>query len=350
LSRAKLYSNVLVKVGAERSYLLNENKLKALARCKNLEEFVSELKETIYGEKLAKVTLPYIPRKFERVFRENLIEVSCKIMQNSPENVSQLLKLRLMKLEHENIKTILGAASRGLSYEEIISRIYMSVEDFLKRRDIIAKAAMAIHVKSVVDTLKTTVYGSLLSAGLRKYEETRSTKFFDILLDRMFYEKLGEAFKNLPKKEQKHAFFYVSIETDGFNLLTILRAKILSYDSYWIRMAISRNFYNVSGQTIEALLMANDFESALDIVKQSYYNKFFVKAEIPEEIVSAAEKAFRKAIFEHAKKTKIGDLFNIGVVLGFMVQKEVEAYTLTAISLGIEYGWKSDDILRLLLL
>lgn len=350
MSRAKLYSNVLVKVGVERSYLLSGTKLKTLTRCKNLEELASELKETIYGERLAKVAPPYTPRKFERVFRENLIEACCKMVQNSPENVSQFLKTCLLQFEHKNIKTILRAASVGLSYEEIMSRIYMSVEDFLKRRDIIAKAAMAIHVKSVVDALKNTIYGPLLSAGLRKYEETRSTKFFDLLLDRMLYEKLGETFKKLPKKEREHAFFYVSMKTDSFNLPTILRAKILSYDSHWIRMAIPRNFYNVSEQVIEALLMANNFESAFNIVKQSYYNKFFIKAGTPEETVSRAEKAFRRAVLEHAKKTKIGDLFNVGTVLGFMIEKEAEAYNLTAISLGTEYGWKSDDILSALFL
>ncbi len=350
MSQAKLYSNVLVKVGVERSHLLSKDKLRALTECKSLDEFASELRETIYEEKLAKITLPYTSKDFERVFRENLIEVDCKIVKNSPESVSQFLKMWLLKFEHENIKTILRAASVGLPYEKIISRIYMSVENFLGMQDIIAKAATAINVRSVVDVLKTTVYRPFLIVGLRKYEETGSIKFFDVLLDKMFYEQLGEIFKNLPKKEQNHAFFYVSMETDGFALLTILRAKILNYDSHWIRMAIPRNFYKVSEQTIEALLTADDFESAFNIVKQSYYNRFFVKAGTPEETVSAAEKAFRKAMLEHAKKTKVGDLFNVGTPIGFMVQKEVEVFNLTAISLGIEYRWKPDDTLRLLLL
>jgi vacuolar-type H+-ATPase subunit C/Vma6 len=350
LSQAKLYSNVLVKAGVERSHLLSMDKSKALTECRSLEEFASGLSETIYEEELAKVALPYTSKGFERVFRESLIEANCRIVQNSPENVSPFLKADLLKFEHENIKTILRAASVGLSHDEIISKIYMPVEEFLGKRDIIAKAATGINVKSIVDALRTTFYGPLLITGLREYEETGSTKFFDILLDRMFHENLGEAFENLPKKEQKYAFFYVSMKTDSFNLFTLLRAKILNYDQHWIRMATSRNSYNLSEQTIEALLVAEDFESAFKIVKQSYYSEFFVKAEIPEETISAAEKAFRKAIIEHLKKTKIGDPFNIGTPFGLMVQKEVEAHNLTAISLGIEYGWKPDDILRLLLL
>jgi len=349
LSQEQLYSNVLVKVGVERSHLLSKEKLERLTECKNLKEFASELRETIYGEKLAKVTLPYTSKIFEKAFRESLIEVNIKILRNSPETVSPFIKAYLLKFEHENIKTILRAASVGLSYDEITRKIYMPVEVFLKRQDIILKAAMAIHVKSVVDVLQTTLYGPLLIAGLQKYIETGSTKFFDILLDRFFYEHFGEKFKDLPKKEQEYALFYVSREIDRFNILTIFRAKILGYDPNWIRMAISRNFYNVPEQTIEALLMADDFGSAFKIIKQSYYKKLIVRAETPEETVSAAEKAFRMDLFEHAKRTIIGDPFNVGIPIAFLVQKEIELYNLTAISLGIEYNWKKDDISHLLL-
>lgn len=349
MSQEQLYSNVLVKVGVERSYLLSTGKLERLAECKSLEEFASELKETVYGEKLAKVTLPYTSKVFERVFRESLIEVSTKIVQNSPETVSPFIKAYLLKFELENIKTILRAASVGLPYDEITSKIYLPVEAFLKRQDIILKAAMAIQVKSVVDVLKTTIYGPLLVAGLRKYEETGSTKFFDILLDRMFYEHFGERFKALPKKEQKNVFFYVSREIDKFNILTILRAKILGYDPHWIRVAILRDYYNVTEQIIEALLMADNFDSALSIIKQSYYKDFIARAETPEESISAAEKAFRRDMFEHAKRTVVGDPFNVGTPLAFLVRKEIELDNLTAISLGIEYNWKKDDISHFLL-
>lgn len=350
MSQQQLYSNVLVKVGVERSKLLSKQKLERLTDSKTLKEFASELKETVYGEKIAKFAVPYDSRNFERVFRESFIEVAIKIVRNSPDIVSLFLKTYLLRFEHENIKTILRAASVGLSYTEIVSKLYLSVEEYLKRKEIILKSVRAIHVKSVVDALKTTLYVDSLISGLQKYEETDSTKFFDILLDRMFYEHFGEKFKQLPKNEQEHAYFYVSRETDRFNILTILRTKLLGYEPHWIRMAISRNSYNVPDQTIEAMLMAGDFESAFKIIEQSFYKNFFVRAESPEETISAAEKAFRRCMFEHTKKTKIGDPFNVGTPIALIVKKEIELYNLTTIILGIDYNWKKDDISRLLLL
>jgi len=350
LNKARLYSNVLVKIGAERNLLLSEEKMQSLTQCKNLDEFASELKETIYSEILTKVSQPYSARKFERALREKLIETICKIMLNSPEIVHDFLEVYLLKFEIENLKTILRAASIGLSFEEIRDRVYLQVEDFLKRREIFTKAMMAINVRSVVEVLRSTEYGPLLMAGLKRYEETGSIKPFEILLDKMFYQKLGDALSNLPKKEQRYALFYVSLENDGFNLCTILRAKNLGYDPHWIRMAISRYSFNVSEEVVENLVMADDFESALKIAMQTYYGKFFIHGETPEEIVSRAEKAFRESVFTYAKKTRVGDLSNVGVVLGFLIQKEVEVRNLTVISLGIEYGWKSDNILAMLLL
>jgi V/A-type H+-transporting ATPase subunit C len=349
LSQEQLYSNVLVKVGVERSHLLSKEKLERLTECKNLEELASELRETVYGEKLAKVRLQYTSREFENVFRESFIEVVIKIVRSSPEIVSEFLKTYLLKFEQENLKTILRAVSIGLPYDEISSKMYLSVENFLKHQELILKAAMAINVKSVVDVLRNTLYGPSLIIGLQKYEETGSTKYFDILLDRMFYEHFGETFKVLSKNEQEHAIFYVSREIDSFNILTILRAKLLGYEPNWIRMAVSRNFYNVPEQTIEKMLMANDFESALKIIEQSYYKKLFLRAETPKETISASEKAFRQDIFEYTKRTKIGDPFNVGTSIAFIVKKEIELYNLTAISLGIEYAWKKDDISGLLL-
>lgn len=349
MNQEQLYSSVLVKIGVERSNLLNKQKLEQLTDCKSLKEFVIELGQTIYEKHLMHLTQPYTTNIFERAFRENFIEVCIKIVRSSPDVASAFLKNYLLKFEHENIKTLLRAISIGLSYDEIKSKIYLPVETFLKRQNLILKAAMTIQVKLAVDALQTTVYGPSLIIGLKKYEETGSTKYFDILLDRMFYENLGKSMKDLPKSDRELAFFYVSRQTDCFNILTILRAKLLGYEPNWIRMTISRNFYNVHKQIIETMITAKNFEEAFNMVKKSYYKKFFIKSDIPQETISIAEKNFRRDIFEHIKKTEIGDPFNVESPIAFILKKEIEVYNLTAISLGIEYNWKKDDILQLLL-
>jgi vacuolar-type H+-ATPase subunit C/Vma6 len=322
LSQEQLYSNVLVKVSVEKSHLLTKEKFSRLLNSKNLVEYVSELKETIYGQELERLMLPYTTNKLERVFRENFIETCIKIVRNSPDIVSKFLRTYLIKFEHENIKTILRAVSTGLPFDEIKKRLYLNLETFLERKEIIL--------------------------GLKKYEETGSTKYFDILLDRMFYENVGELYKNLPKNEREHAFFYVSNIVDRFNILTILRAKLLGYEPHWIRVALAHNFYNISKETIEQLLMADNFKSALEIIKKSNYAKLFDKTVIDEEKLAKVEKEFRQKILLNITKLRFGDPFNIGTPLDFIFRKEIESYNLTALSIGIEYNWKKDDISNLL--
>ena len=183
---------------------------------------------------------------------------------------------------------------------------------------------------------KDTEYASSLNTGLQNYEENGSTACFDVLLDKLFYEKLYESYESLPKKEKPHAHFYASTENDSFTLLTLLRGKTLNYDANWLRLAVPHNNFNLSMDTVEALLSAADFESALKIALESHYAKFFVKGQSPEETIVSASKAFKKAVFQHAKVTRISDNFNIGAPLAFMTQKEAEVHNLVAISTGVE--------------
>ena len=125
----------------------------------------------------------------------------------------------------ENIKALIKAANANLSPEQKLAKIYLSVEDYLKKRSVFEEAAKAPTVKQVVNALKNTEYSSSLNMGLQNYEETGSTARLDVLLDKVFYEKLYDNYMLLPKIEKPHARFYASTENDSFTLLTILAGK-----------------------------------------------------------------------------------------------------------------------------
>ena len=293
-------------------------------------EFVAELKDSVYSEGLTKIPAPYNARSLERFFRQSLINTYAKVVKNAPSSTAEFLKTLVAKYEYENLKNLLRAVNIGLPQVEVLNRIYIDAEDFLHNRRLFENATDAINVKAIVEALKTTVYGPSLMMGLGKYDETRSTKYFDFLLDKKYYENLVQSYKNLPKNEQTRAKFYVSMETDGFTLFTILRGKILNYDLHSIGSIIPTFHFELSEKTIEEALKADNFESALNVIKQSYYGKFFTKADSTEKTVTLAEKAFKQSILEHAGKNIIKDTFSVGAVVGFMVQKEAETYNLVA--------------------
>jgi vacuolar-type H+-ATPase subunit C/Vma6 len=344
------YSRVLAKIGAGRGQLINEGKIASLAEMKTLSELAAQLRDTNYQHQISKVLLPFTSRKLERAFRENLIEIYVKIIENSPKNVKQFLSAYLFKIEVENIKTVLNVANTQLTPEQKIARIYLSVEDFLKHRDIVEEAVKAPNLKQAINAFKNLSYRSALNMGLKSFEETGSTACLDVFIDKSFYEKTHEIFDNLPRKEQSHAYSYVSLENDSFTLLTLLRGKALDYDPNWLRLAVPRRNFDISNDKVESLLAAVDFEATLKIVLETHYGKYFLKAQTPQDTIANAEKAFRKALFQFAKKHVVTENFNIGAPLSFMKQKEVEVFNLTALSVGIEAAMKPNDIRSQLLI
>ena len=350
MSQTILYASVLAKIGAERSKLLSEIKLKTLTESKDLPVFVAQLRETSYQTQIAKVPLPLTSRKLERAFNENLIESYKKMVKNSPKNVTKYLNLYLSRFEVENIKSLVKTTYANLSPEEKTAKMYLSVEDYFKKRLVFEETVKAPTLKQLVNAFKLTEYAATLNAAMQNFEESGSTVGFDVLLDKWFYEKLSGSYLLLPKKEMPHAFFYASMENDGFTLLTLLRGKILNHDPNWLRLIMPSTNFNFSKQTVEALIVAPDFDSALKIALESYYAKFFVKAQNPEETVANTEKTFKKAVFQHAKESRIGEIFNIGAPLAFMMQKETEVHNLIAASSGVEAAVKPEKIQGQLLL
>ena len=350
MTQTTRYSSVLAKIGAERSDLINEAKLKALAESKNLTELAAQLRDTSYQAQIAKVLLPLTSRKLERAFNENLIDTYIKIIKYSPKRAREYLSLYLLKFEIEHIKALMNATIAKINPEQKLSKIYFSLEDYLKRRLVFEEAAKASTPTQIIHAFKGTEYWSVLNMGLKNYEENASTVSFDIFLDKLFFEKLYAAYESLAKKEQHYANFYASTENDGFALVTLLRGKALNYEPNWLRLVVPQNYLNLRKPTVEAIVSAVDFEAAHKIVFDSYYTKYFVKAQTPEETIAAAGKALRKAVLQHAKSSAISEAFNIGSPLAFMTQKETEVYNLIVLSLGVDGAMKPEEIRNQLLL
>ena len=345
MSQVTQYAAVLAKIGAEKSKLLGEAKIRSLLESKDLATFAAQLRDTTYQTQIAKVLLPLTGRKLERAFTENLIETYVKMIKNSPAKAAGFLSVYVLRFEVENLKTLIKSINGELSIEERLSRIYFSAEDFLKNRVILEEAAKSSNLKQMQTSIKSSLYASTLSRGMQGYEENGSTSGFDISLDKVFYDSLQDRYEKLPRTEKPHVNFYVAMENDGFTLLSILRGKILNYDANWLRAAMPPKNFKLTPETVEAMLTAPDFDTAMRVVSETFYGKFFAKAPSPEGTLGVAEKAFKKGIFTHAKASTVGEIFNVGAPLAFMMVKEAEVHDLIAATAGIEGGVSPNTIL-----
>jgi V/A-type H+-transporting ATPase subunit C len=335
---------VLAKIGAQRSSLLSEAKLKTLADSKNLNDFAGQLRDTPYQEQIAKITLPLTGRKLERAFNENLIETYQKIIKYSPKAAREYLSLYLLRFEVENVKMLVKATFANTSPEQKLAKLYPFVGCHIEKPVLLEDAAKATDLTHLVGVFKKTAYWCPLNTGLASYNESGSTTCLEFFLDVFFYEHLYEVFERLPKKEKPYARLYASLDNDGFVLFSLLRGKNLNYDSNWLRLAVPQNYFKLTKKQVEAVTSAISFEAAYKIVLTTEYAKYFVKEDNPEDTLAKAEKAFKKTIIEHANASKICKIFNIGTPLAYMTMKETEVYNLRALALGIDGDMKPDAI------
>jgi vacuolar-type H+-ATPase subunit C/Vma6 len=336
LVQTKNYAQVLPKIGVERRGLLSDIELKSLSESRSLSDFIAQLRGSAYQEQISKIAVPVTQKKLERAFNENLIDTYFMLIKNLPKNVKPFFELYLERFQIEHIKMLIKATLAKLSFEEKMSKIYLTVEDYFHNRTVIEEAAKTSTVSAIVQVFKQTAYYASLSEGLKKYDETGSTIHFDLLLDRQYFDKHYQVYEKLPKKEQSHAKLYASLKVDGFLLLTILRGKALGYDPDWLKVALPDNYFNITEHTFISLLYAIDYDTALKIVTTTEYKTYFTPANTPEETISTAEKALKNAITHHAKSRVLLDVFNIGAPLSFITLKEANIHSLTVSALNID--------------
>ena len=350
MTQTAKYSAVLAKIGAERSKLLNETRVKTLAESKNLQEFNAQLRDSSYQGEIGKQSPPLTGRKLESAFEESFINTAFKIIKNSPLQAVEYLRLYLKRFEIDDIKTLVKPANIKLSTEDKLSKIYLSAEEYLKNRGLIEEAAKMQTMRQAINVFKGTDYALPLNMGLQSYEEDGLTVCLDILMDKVYYEKLYDAYNALPRNEQPHANYYASHQNDSFTLLTTLRGKALGYDPDWLRLAVPKRNFNLPNETVEAMITSPDFESALKVAQSTSYRGFFARAQTQQETISASKKEFDRAMLVHAKISKVPEAFNIGAPIAFLTQKQVEVSNLVAISAGVEAEVAPEDIHRQLLL
>ncbi len=303
-----------------------------------------QLRDTPYQEQIGKIQPPLTGRKLERAFNENLVETYKKIIKYSPKKATDYLNMYLLGFEIENIKTLVKGTVVNLTPEQKLSRTYPFVSCYVEKRSVFEEAAKAPNLGQLVNAFKKTPYWLTLGMGLDSYNESGSTTCLDVFVDGFYFEKLYEAFEKLPKRDKPHAQLYASLENDSYIILTLLRGKNLGYDSNWLRLAVPHKYFHLNSKEVEAMVSAINFEATYKIVLDSYYAKYFERKDTPEETLANAEKAFRKEVLEHAKGSKICNVFNIGTPLAYMTQKKTEVNNLRTLALGIDASMKPDAI------
>jgi len=348
LIRAARYSQILVKASAERSYLLSKEQLRRLVECKTLNELAVQLQGSPY-ESLLRLSKPPSAVNFQRVFKEDLVRVYNKMMAFSPKRIIEFLGSYLRYLEIENLKVLIKLKNAGVSYGSILNVLLLSIEEVFKMKERFIRAAKAKDVNGVIEAFKGTVYDPILSEGLKRYEETGLTKFFDFSLDRTYHDYLLSSAESLPREEREIALLVAGLRVDVFNIVTAIRSKFLGYPPHLTFRAITRRFFRLSEKQVRNIVSSSDIREALAYVRESFYGNFLTPHDNIEEFIKDFERKVNHFILRNISRERLAKPFTIAVPLEVMLRKEIETKNLVMLSSGIEFGWNPKDILSMLL-
>ena len=293
----------------EKNLLTSEN-LKRIIDTDNLEEALSSLNDTKYGELIQKIDRP---EDYEKVLSQMLLDSYKAMIKISPdENLVHYLE---EKYNFHNLKVLVKELIQDADY----SLIYIDIGkiDLVK-----------IKRNLKEDLIDDDKYLSYAKKALDLYKENKDPQDIDLSLDKDFYEKLLEDSENL---DYESLINFTKERIDLTNLKTLLRIKGQGQSVDLLEKAL------IDGGNIDK----NLFRDSLNADKNSYSNLFFkekiypqVKKSMEENDLNKAMQKLEKVIDNHlmdfAKESKKVS-YGPEVIMGYLISREMEIKNLRII-------------------
>ncbi|WP_276876069.1 V-type ATP synthase subunit C [Anaerococcus hydrogenalis] len=293
----------------EKNLLTSEN-LKRIIDTDNLEEALSSLNDTKYGELIQKLERA---EDYEKILSQMLLDSYKAMIKISPdENLVHYLE---EKYNFHNLKTLVKELIQDADY----SSIYIDIGkiDLVK-----------IKRNLKEDLTDNDKYLSYAKKALDLYKENKDPQDIDLSLDKDFYEKLLEDSENL---DYESLINFTKERIDLTNLKTLLRIKGQGQSVDLLEKAL------IDGGNIDK----NLFRDSLNADKNSYSNLFFkekiypqVKKSMEENDLNKAMQKLEKVIDNHlmdfAKESKKVS-YGPEVIMGYLISREMEIKNLRII-------------------
>ncbi|MEA3254880.1 MAG: V-type ATPase subunit [Candidatus Altiarchaeota archaeon] len=337
------YSNTRVRV--MKSSLLKNSDLEALIQAKDLQEYLTSLRQTPYVETLSgldKVTL----REMEKYFSRDLIRTIDKVIRISPPDCVPFLSAISQKYEFEYLKFILNSKMGGLSTGEIRNRIPLAELDHLfsyRHTEGFLSGLIDLPVEDVPALLRGRYPG--LTEFMPDSQDSLDTL---IALDRYYFSGLLNAAGSLNRGDKKIVSMLISAEVDITNILIILRSINHGYDvRRFIIPSQNPHINELCGHTPSSVM------EVLTKLSKTVYGPLLEDAASSYTQTNSLlqmELTLRRYLVKKSKILMKEYPFKIGFILGFLKLKEPEIENLKAICVGIDEGLPADKIRELLLI
>jgi len=324
LKAALQYSYINSKLHALKSRLLDQSDYTNLMQSQGINGILECLRSTPYTEGL--INTPHTYTELSVVYYKNLFSDYNKLINNSSGIHRLLIHHLYRRYELENIKVILRMICYEMMKKQAHTLLFpfdryqgISVDELLESKDFF----------DFIKRLKGTWYFDPLDNSAYRFEKERETFPLEMALDLRYYEILWKIVSSLKGRDKRMALSLIGAKLDMINILWIIRFK----ENYQFLPEEILNYSLTSGIFIDqkkrkSLAYSIDRKSIVENLKNTPYEGIIKGI----EDLDAAHSCLLKYIIHLAKKNWTGSPFQIGVLLDYLLFKEIEVRNLVIIT------------------
>ncbi|GIU72308.1 MAG: hypothetical protein KatS3mg003_1787 [Candidatus Nitrosocaldaceae archaeon] len=333
-----------VKSFSLRGVLLTKDDYQTLAESRDLDEFITRLKNTRYLEPASQVQKPYTAQAIELALKTDLINYHA--MMNKVAANSDLVPAYFIRYMVWNLKLILKSKALNKTEEEIRDKLNLRAEEIMGKRDIIVRALVTRDLDEAVASLQQTEFGKDAQEAVRVYRERNDIQAFDTYLDHAFYNKLYNAIRNA----EQEAKSMVMRELDAYNILSILRGKFWNLKEEQIQGLVVGRSPSLSKDTMQKMISAYNIQEALAVLSNTPYRDLVTQQAVDDiAAITGIEEAFDAMLLKEYLATYLKP-FREANILAALKLKSIEIRNLAAIATGVEQKIPTDVIMQRLII
>lgn len=319
-----------VKSYSQRGKLLSKAQLQTLAESRDLDELITRIKDTKYGNAVSKLVKPFDAAKIEAALRSELADIHYSISKTAGH--ADVLDAYYLKFIISNLKQILKGKALGKSQEEIEQHLNLHAEELIGQRDIIVKALVSKDLEEVVSSLSSIGFGEEIAKAVSLYNDRKDPQVFDVFLDKILYQQLGSAVRNSRDIE---LIRFVGMDIDFYNILSILRGKFWDLNEEQIQSLIVTHTPSIPKDFLGKLISSDSVKGVFEELAATRYRDLVPQTEDDLEAVSQFEHSFEMAIYRAANKS-FSRMFSFSTIVGIAKLTAYEVRNIAAIAFAVE--------------
>ncbi|MGA1795450.1 MAG: V-type ATPase subunit [bacterium] len=340
LASAVRYSYINAKVHSLKGRLLQQSDYKNLIQSPGLGGFVECLKSTPYGSGLHESDCSY--DTLIGVYYENLFNDYIKIMDSVSGERRALVYHLYQRYELENVKAALRSVCHGRP-KEGVSRLLFTLPGY---RTVSADTLLeSKDLADLIQRLKGTWYHDPLDHAAYRFEQEGGTFPLEMALDLRYYGRLWEIASSLKGRDKGIAQSLIGVQLDALNIVWMIRFKesYLFFPEEILNYGLS-NGHCINSRKRKKMAFSIDRDDIIDNLEHTPYKVILNGINDPE----AAYTVLLQYLLRRAQRNWTGKPFQIGVILDYIIFKEMEVRTLITITEAKRMGSSTEGFNRYL--